>query len=916
MAEVAVTFLLDKLTSFLDDEISALRGIDKEIEFIKYELESMQAFLKDADEREDNQESVKTWVKQVRDIAYDTEDVLDEFMLMVAQEALRGGFSGLVQKGARFVKHFKAFKRFAKQIHDIRGKIVNISARRDRYLLAQEPCPIPTNLTVDSLREDALLLKEADLVGIDNPRNELVYLLIDGVHKLGVLSVVGMGGLGKTTLVKKVYDDQRMLDYFQHHAWITVSQTFKVEELLKDMLLQLFVEAMEPLPLGIEGMNTTNLKMILSKFLQYKRYVIIIDDLWFLGAWEALKHALPDSDCGSRIIITTRNYAIATSCIESYGHIYKLRYLQESESWDLFCRKVFRSELNNSCPLELEGISRSILRKCEGLPLAIGAIAGLLLTKGRNVVEWQKVQDSLGAQLQSSDKLKSMMKILLMSYTDLPHHLKSCFLYLSIFPEDYVIERMRIIRLWIAEGFVEEKEGNTVEEVADSYLTELISRNLVQTTKAEIDGSLRSCQVHDILRDLIISKSREMNLAAIYQKGSRLNDKVRRLCIHSFGENDLEDESFPHLRSLIIFGVNKIPNISIQIVSSFKLLRVLDLAASPFEVFPSAILNLLLLRYLSLRNTSIRVLPKSIGKLKELETLDLKQTYVTELPDAITGLKKLRHLLVYRYEVESYLPFHSKQGFKALRGIGSLVSLQKLSILEANQGNAVIRELGRLSQLRRLGVIKLRKEDGIDLCSSIENMKNLRSLDVTSIEEEEILDLNSISSLPPLLQRLYMRGRLETLPKWINSLSNLVVLSLRWSRLKDDPLEALQYLPNLMELGLHQAYEGEVLCFRGGFQRLKVLFFNDLKGLKVVKFEDPSLCHLQALCIQRCALLEHVPSGIEHLVHLKELFFFDMPDEFCRRLLPHDGEDHWKVVDILDVRFVYWRSGDWTYYRL
>ncbi|PIA42511.1 hypothetical protein AQUCO_02000161v1 [Aquilegia coerulea] len=921
MAEVAVAILLEKLVVLFEDEVKALKGVHQEVEFIRYELESMQAFLRDADEREESQEGVKAWVKQVRDIAYNTEDVLDEFMFFAAQQSKRRGFIGLLQRSANFVRRLKAINRLVDQMHDIKAKIIDIAQRRQRYnfnILQLGSSPISmVDTWHDDLRGNAFFLNETDLVGIDNPRSELIHLLINGESKLSVIAVVGMGGVGKTTLVKKVYDHPNLVEHFQHHAWVTVSNSFKVEELLRDMLLQLFTEIMQPLPLGMEGMNATNLKINLFEFLQQKRYVIIFDDIWDLQAWEALKYVLPDCDCGSRIIVTTRNYSIASSCVESYGHIYNLRHLQDLEAWDLFCRKVFRSHLNNEPPLELQELSRGILKRCEGVPLVIRAIGGLLLTKERSVTEWQRVHDSLGAHLQSNDQLKSMMKILLLSYTDLPYHLKSCFLYLSIFPEDYAIDRMRIIRLWIAEGFVEEKEGYTVEEVAEDYLTELICRNLVQVKKTEIDGSLRSCQVHDILRDLIISKSREDNFATTFaQPGNTLNDKIRRLSVHRFDGSVFENMRFPLLRSLIIFGIDKTLNSSIQFDHDVRLLRVLDLAGVSLEVFPSGISKLYLLRYLSLRNTNIKMLPKSIGKLKNLETLDLKQTYVSELPAEMTKLKKLRHLLVYRYEVESYLPFHSKQGFKAFVGMGNLVSLQKLSIVEANQGNAIIRELGSLCQLRRLGVIKLKKEDGIDLCSSIQQMRNLQSLDVTSIEEGEVLDLQSLLSPPPLLQRLYMRGKLEKLPTWIPSLSNLVILSLRWSRLKEDPLEALQNLPNLLELGLHQAYEGEELCFKGGFQRLKLLSLNNLEGLKLVTVKDAALPQLQALCIQRCALLEQVPLGIERLNHLKELFFFDMPDEFSSRLLPNVGEDYWKVRNILDIRFVYWRNGDWTNYRL
>ncbi|XP_059658844.1 disease resistance protein RPM1-like [Cornus florida] len=293
---------------------------------------------------------------------------------------------------------------------------------------------------------------------MDGRRKLLIGWLVEDTPKLKVVSVVGMGGLGKTTLVKKVYDDKEVKNHFQCHTWITVSQSFNLRELLQDVIRKLFDEAKQQAPQRLETMDENNLKAEIKDFLQQRRYVLVLDDVWQIQAWDAFKYAFPDNNSGSRILLTTRIVGVAsTSCVESPDHIYTMKPLSPEESWTLFCRKTFQG---NHCPQHLEELSRSILEKCEGLPLAVVAVSGVLATKDKSRVrDWELFHHSLGAQSEGHDKLESMKNILSLSYYDLPCYLKLCFLYLGLFPEDYEIQRMRVIRLWIAEGFVEVRVG-------------------------------------------------------------------------------------------------------------------------------------------------------------------------------------------------------------------------------------------------------------------------------------------------------------------------------------------------------------------------------------------------------------------------------------------------------------------------
>ncbi|XVF13713.1 hypothetical protein REPUB_Repub08aG0231200 [Reevesia pubescens] len=922
MAESAVNLVLEKLAAFFQKEMQLLRGDREDIAYVREELKRIKAFLRVADALEETDVEVKVWVKQIRDVAHDMEDIVDEYMLLLAHNHGEG-LSGFLHKMSCCVRNMKARYRIASDIQGINSRIRDICEGHHRLRLKFYPDEGSSSNGVGNTwqdrRGDALLLDKADVVGIDESKKKLVGWLVDGGTDRKVISLSGMGGLGKTTLAKQVYDDTEVKKHFPVHAWITVSVSFKLEGLLKDMVEQLSRVISIPVPEGVDSMSSYQLKIIIISWLRKRRYLIILDDLWRINEWDAIKFALPANDCGSRVMLTTRNADLALSSrIESEGEVYNLEPLPPEESWTLFCRKTFRG---NYCPPHLEEICKQILKKCAGLPLAIVAISGVLATKDkRRIDEWEMVGRSLGAEIDGNDKLLALKKLLSLSFNDLPYYLKSCFLYLSIFPEDHPIELVKLIRLWTAEGFVEVKQGKTQEEVAEDFFNELLNRSLIQVDGTTSDGRIKSCRIHDLLREIILVKSREQNFAVIAAKEQNATwpDKVRRLSIHNTLQNVLQNKFVSQLRSLFMFGVEENPLLNKLFPGGLRLLAVLDMQATPLTKFPTEVVNMYYLKYLSLRETKVTVVPRFIGKLLNLETLDLKHAYVTELPVEVLQLQRLRHLLVYRYEFESYDYFHSKYGFKGLDKIGELQSLQKLGLIEVNQGNVILAELGKLTQLRRLYITKLRKEDGKKLCSSIEKLTCLRSLSIISIEEDEIIDVQHLISPPPLLQRLYLRGRLETMPHWIRYHHSLVKVYLKWSRLMEDPLVSLQNLPNLVHLELVQVYDGDTLCFKsGGFKKLKRLGLDKCDELKWVQIQVGAMPCLEKLSIQRCKSMEKVPLGIEHLTKLNVLEFFDMPHELIRSLRQDEhGEDYWRVAHIPEVYSTYWRDGAWEVYSL
>ncbi|XP_030520503.2 disease resistance protein RPM1-like [Rhodamnia argentea] len=895
MAESVVSCLVEKLSMLVEKEVKLLKGVRGEIVLIRDEFERMKAFLASAESSQEDDPELKVWVKQVRDVAYDVEDILDEFMLNLARDHGHG-FMRCCHKINSSIKNLKARHHISSNIADIKSRVRSIAEGHQQYhfksYCTEERASASTRGTSwHELREDAFLVEEGELVGIDEPREKLIKWLVDGEPRLEVISILGMGGSGKTTLAKRVYDDRRVKAYFQSHAWISVSQSYNIQNILRDIIAQLHGEVQQPVPQGLESMNSMRLKQTLKDFLQQKRYVIVLDDVWNLEALEGLKHAMPNpnSSFHSRMIITTRIADIATVS-SNPSKVYTRKPLSPEESRSLFCKKAFRGE---PCPPHLEHLSRQILRKCEGLPLAIVAIGGLLFAK--DVQEWEMINGSLAAELESNDRLQIFRKILSLSYSDLHYDLKSCFLYLGVFPEDHVIECRRLFRLWIAEGFVEEREGMTQEEVAERYLKELINRSLVQNVKTGSDGRLRRCRVHDLTRESILSKLRDENFVSFAsEQRKELHERVRRLSVQYTGNIVLNQLSLPRLRSLLIFELGKSSSSDEQFFpSNSKLLKVFDLGGSSLDKFPRQIPVLFHLKYISLRGTNVRIIPRSIGKLQNLETLDLKETLVSELPVEITKLKKLQYLVVYRDSEFTFpQPFGPRRGISAPEGMGALKSLQKLCYVKAGGGRSknIMQELGELSQLTRLGVTELKTDDAKELCHSLEKMTKLRSLDVTAESESEVIDLGLLSSPPLFLRSLCIEGCLKKVPQWLPLLNKLTRLRLGWSRLKSSPLIALQNLPNLVDLYLHNAFDGETLVFGdGGFPKLKKLHFEDLENLRFVSMNGRAMPCLQFLRIAGCRHLDwqSLLVVIRGLANLEELQFYEMPEEFALAFYPN-----------------------------
>ncbi|XP_034709032.1 disease resistance protein RPP8-like isoform X1 [Vitis riparia] len=534
MAESIVTFFLEKLTDLLSQEAFLLSRVEEQVKLLSNELEWMRLFLKDADAKRRYDPRIKLWVSQIRDVTYDAEDVIDRFMFEMNHQQ-QGSLKCLKFLKLRFVHKLES------RIREINTKIEKIMANKSRYGVKTLPAASSSNEVVPHKERRAPIVEEVNVVGIQEDAQSVKQNLLNGEMRRAVVSIVGMGGLGKTTLAKKVYNDNDVRQCFDCHAWIYVSQEYTIRELLLGVAVCVRILSEEER----SKMDESELGNRLRDYLTTKKYLIVMDDMWRNEAWDRLGLYFPDSVNGSRVLITSRNKEIGFYA-DPQAIPHELSFLTEEESWELFLKKIFLAGSANAvCPRELEELGKKIVANCGGLPLAIVVLGGLLSRKEKTPLSWQKVLDSLTWHLNQGPD--SCLGVLALSYNDMPCYLKSCFLYCGLFPEDSEIRTDKLIHLWVAEGFIQRRGEEIVEDVAEDHLQELVHRSMIQVADKSFDGRAMSCRMHDLLRDLAISEAKDTKFFEGYESiDSTSPVSVRRLTIHQ-GEEML---TMPHLMPL------------------------------------------------------------------------------------------------------------------------------------------------------------------------------------------------------------------------------------------------------------------------------------------------------------------------------------------------------------------------------
>uniref|UniRef100_A0A0D9XQI9 Uncharacterized protein n=1 Tax=Leersia perrieri TaxID=77586 RepID=A0A0D9XQI9_9ORYZ len=884
----------------LSGKVSNLRELPDKVEYIRRELRVMKDVIQDLDSTNISMNVVKGWIDELRKLAYHIEDVMDKYSYYACQLQQEGSLMRFM-KGAHYAS---VFSEVASEVMKIKGDLEQVRRHQMEWFpTLQAIRRTPTDNETLRSQGRTKLLDSGDPVGIEYNRKKLLELLYSNDepgHK--VITVSGMGGLGKTTLALDVYEREKIK--FPVHAWITVSQTYTTISLLRQFVRQVVLNEQESFESKKDAINKMGVNELIEelnrKAENFTTCLIVLDDVWDQNVYFEIQGVLKNLQA-CRIIITTRMEHVAVLA-PSECHL-KIQVLGEADAFNLFCRRAFYNRKGHRCPPDLENVAASIVRKCKGLPLAIVTMGGLMSSKLPTERAWQQMYNQLRSELAKNDDVKTILKL---SYHALSADQKNCFLFCSLFPEDYPISCESLVRYWVAEGFAVRVEHNGPEDVAEINLMELIHRNMLEVEEHDELGRVSSCKLHDIVRNLALSIAKQERFGHANDFGAmeKIDWEVRRLSL--FLNNDKGCASivkFPHLRTLL-GTISQPPGMLSSIFSESKYLTVLELQDSDITEVPESIGKLFNLRYIGLRRTRLRSLPESIEKLSNLQTLDIKLSKIERLPEGITKIKKLRHLLADRYADETQSGFRYITAIKAPKDLSNLEELQTLQTMESSKHLA--EQLKKLMKLRCVWIDNISSADCANIFPTLSNMPSLSSLLLSAKDENEPLCFESLKPTSTKLQVLIIRGQWtkSTLdyPIFCSHDIHLKYLSVSWCHLGEDPLGILSSrLENLTYLRLNNMHSAKRLVLDAtAFPCLKTLVLMQMPDVNQIKIMNGALPVIEGLYILALSGLESVPPGIETLRTLKKLWLIDLHRDFKDHWI--DSEMHQKMQHVPELR--------------
>ncbi|XP_059318056.1 disease resistance protein RPP13-like [Lycium ferocissimum] len=854
MVDAFVSFAVEKLGDFLIQEVSLRLSLREDVKWLRNELLFMQSFLKDAEENLSEDQRVQQWVFEINSIANDVVAILETYSFEAGKGIDDKGFASRLKACSNCIGRKETkFYGVAKEIQCLKQRVMDISRKRKTYGIRDinnagewlKNGPNNQSSMVRTLRRTTSYVDEDQIfVGFQDVVERLLAEVLKAEPRRSVISIFGMGGLGKTTIARNLYYSPSLITSFRARAWICVSQEYNTLDLLRNIIKSIKGRTKEILDL-LERMSESDLEIYLRDILKERKYLLVVDDVWQREAWESLRRAFPDSKNGSRIIITTRKEDVAKRA-DDKGFVHKLRFLSQEESWDLFCRKLL--DVQAMVPT-MESLARDMVDKCGGLPLAIVVLSGLLSHK-RGLQEWKKVKTHLWRHMK--DDSIEISSILSLSYNDLSTVLKQCFLYFGIFPEDHLIYVDNITWLWMAEGFIPRGEERT-EDVAEGFLHELVRRSLIQLVSTSWKTDVR-CKTHDLLRDLAMQKALEVNFFYTYDpRKHSISSSCIRHVIHGQAERYLSlDLSNLKLRSIMFLDQDFCTMSLIKFRNLFGHIYVLYLKFRSGTVLPDAIGSLYHLKFLSLRGTYN--LPSSIGNLKNLQTLRILNDYrhLCRLPPETANLINLRHLVA----------LYSRP----LQLLSRLTSLQVLKYICCDQWRDV--DPVDLVNLQELGMYDIMNSYSLN---NIGSLKNLSSLMLRCKADESFPALEYLTSCQKL-DKLWLEGRIENLPL-SDYFPNSITMMVLWkSHLMEDPMPILGLLPNLRGLDLVGAYDGkEITCSNNSFCQLEFLRLDGLEKLERWHLSSSSMPLIIAFGIHDCSKLKEIPHRMEDVAILERL---------------------------------------------
>ncbi|KAL0906217.1 hypothetical protein M5K25_024691 [Dendrobium thyrsiflorum] len=771
---------VDRLLSFIEEKAVMMLGVKEDLKKLLRTMVRIQKVLEDAERRRLEDSAINNWVNELKDIMYDAEDILDLSLIEGSQLLDEHPFSS-----SNPSCNFSCFSCFlgAPHRYEIGERINSINSRleeiyKDRLQFNLDHQNTKTNLTTVNSHQTSPVIAELEVVGreIEDATKDMIKLMIRGeMRKFSVFAITGMGGIGKTTLAQKIFNHKKVQTKFQIKLWVCVSQNYNEIDLLKQVIRGAMV--------SYGDANTkAELEPLLRSAVSGKSVFLVLDDVWRADVWiDLLRSPLHSALIDSLILITSRDENVAKQMGSVYIH--PVIQLPVETGWEMLTRRLVIIGGREEDIYNLRELGIQIVEKCHGVPLAIKAMAGVLAKKEPIAKEWRKILNNYAWNM---NKLPEEIRgALYLSYDDLPSPLKQCFHYCSLFPEDWILFREDLVRLWVAEGFIKEEGDSLMEDTAQEYFHELTSRNVLQLNLLSYDGN--SCKMHDLFRVLAQFISRDESFSGnVIEKSTIPFRKLRRLALTGQGNATVVLDAITEpkcLRTLFIFS--GFQALDFNQLARFLNLRVLDLTENEIESIPNFIGDLIHLRHLDLDRSHIRDLPESIGRLSNLQFLSLCGCkYLTYLPQSITQLQNLRRLAL----LDTPLSFIPKgiERLKQLNGLkGFVVGDDRISDLVGGEQvimHSTLKDLSSLSKLSILNVYNLeRARSGSLVLRELSRLKELQlscspvhSNEENNSEKEIVLIEKLFEELvpPKSLEELYIKCYFgNSYPKWLMSLS-------------------------------------------------------------------------------------------------------------------------------------------------
>ncbi|XP_050284610.1 putative disease resistance RPP13-like protein 1 isoform X2 [Quercus robur] len=878
--------LFDNLSSSDLLKIFQQEQVHADLKKWKTTLPKIRAVLDDAEDKQMTSKFVKSWLDDLEDLAYDVDDILDEF----ATEALRRKLNAEEPSTSKVRKFIPACcvglnpssimfdANMRSKINEINTRLQEIVTQKNDLELRENTGRGRTGATRPRVPTTSLV-NEGHTHGRVEDKKAIIKLLLSGESSnapLSVIPILGMGGLGKTTLAQLVYNDDEVSNYFDVKAWGCVSEDFDIVKVTREILQSV----------TFESCNDNNLDLLQRKLkdkLSNQKFLLVLDDVWNenFNDWTRLRCPFEFGAPGSKIIITTRSYHVSSTMGNTQA--YKLNKLSDDACLIVFFQNTLETTNFSEYP-GLQEFGPKILERCQGLPLAAKALGGLLRTI--HCDEWKNVLNNKIWDM--SEENSDVLPTLRLSYLYLPSHLKRCFAYCSLFPKDYEFEEQELVLLWMAEGLVQESEEHKpMEDLGVEYFRDLYQRSLFQQSSRNKSLFV----MHDLINDLAQWAAGQLCYWLEDKSGGNMQPKISTKVRHfSYARceydgitkfkgltKDMRLWTFlPLQRKYSSYLTNYVFSC---LLPQFRCLRVLSLSQYQIFELPSSVGDLKHLRYLNLSKTMIRSLPESTSSLYNLQTLILKYCErLTKLPEKIGNLVNLRHL-----DIEgAYLIKEMPMGIKELK------NLQTLSNFVVGKDTAS--KIGDLMNLESLkGTLCISHLENVLEVEDARraNLLGKKNLNVLVMKWESELDQRASLDILDMLQpsttvkEISIDGYVGAkFPTWFGhpSFSKMVLLRIERCR-KCTSLPTIGQLPLLRDLVLVglSAVQTVGLEFYGKdctkpFPSLESLCFKDMQEWKdwiPCKVEYEEFPRLRELSISKCPKLQ---GKLPHHVPLLEKF--------------------------------------------